>query len=210
MKRILIVDNHEVVRAGVKRILGEQLNEVRFGEAGSAPEALTLVREEEWDVVVLDLSLTDGSGLDVLKELKQIRVGLPVLILSMHSDEHYVRRALKAGAAGYVTKNSPRAELVEAVSTVMNGRKYVSPALTEILSTDLERDTDRPPHELLSNREFEVLRFIGQGKTVSEIAGLLALSDKTISTFRARILKKMGMKHNAELAHYAIRNKLVD
>ena len=210
MKRILIVDDHEVVRVGVKRILDEQLSEARFGEASSISEALALAREEEWDVVVLDLSLVDRSGLDVLKELKKIRMGLPVLILSMHSEEQYVRRAYKAGAAGYVTKDSPRAELVEAMNTVMKGGKYVSPSLAKIFDADVERDKDRPPHELLSNREFEVLRFIGQGKTVSEIAGLLALSDKTTSTFRARILKKMGMKNNAELAHYAIRNKLVD
>ena len=210
MKRILIVDDYEVTRAGIKKILSEQMGELRFGEAGNVAEALKLRDEEEWDVVVLDLSLASHSGIDALQELKRTRPGLPVLILTMHSEEQYVRRAFRAGAAGYVTKDSGRAELVEAINTVMDGRKYVSASLTETLIAASERDTDRPLHELLSTREFEVLRSIGQGKTVGEIAAMLALSDKTISTYRARILKKMGMKNNAELTHYAIRNKLVD
>ncbi len=210
MKRILIVDDHAVVRDGVKKILSERMAELQFGEAGNVDEASKLAREGEWDVVVLDLSLADHSGLEVLKELKQIRPSLPVVILTMHSEEQYVRRAFKAGAAGYVTKDSPRAELVDAISAVIDGRKYVGAALTEILRADSEHDTDRLLHECLSNREFQVLRSIGQGKTVGEIAAMLALSDKTISTYRARILRKMNLKNNAELAHYAIRNKLVD
>jgi two-component system, NarL family, invasion response regulator UvrY len=208
--RILIVDDHAVVRDGVKKILDEQPGDSTFGEASNAQEALDLVRQEGWDVVVLDISLGGRSGLEVLKELKQIRPRLHLLILSMHSEEQYARRAFKAGAAGYITKDSPRSELVKAINRVIEGGRYVSPTLAEKLVLDIERGTDRPLHEALSNREFEVMCFIASGKTVSEIADLLSLSDKTISTYRARILGKMDMKTNAELTHYAIKNKLVD
>ena len=210
MKRILIVDDHEVLRDGVKRIFDKQPGTIIFGEAGTVQEALRLVREQDWDVVVLDLSLGDRSGLEVLKELKRIRPRLPVLILSMHSEEQFARRAFKAGAAGYITKDSPRAELVKAINKVIGGGRYASTALAEKLIVDLGKDTDRPLHESLSDREFEVVRLIASGKTVGEIADLLSLSDSTISTYRARILEKMEMKTNAELTHYAIQNKLVD
>jgi DNA-binding NarL/FixJ family response regulator len=209
MKKILIVDDHEVVRDGVKRIFDRQPGTTIFGEASTVQEALKLVREQDWDVVVLDISLGSRSGLEVVKELKQIRPRLPVLILSMHSEEQFARRALKAGASGYITKNSPRAELVKAVNKVMSGGRYVSASLAEKLIFDHEIGTGRPPHEALSDREFEVLRLIGAGKTVSEIAMMLSLSDSTISTYRGRILEKMGMKTSAELTHYAIQNKLV-
>ncbi len=209
MKRILIIDDHEIVRDGLRNILNEQAEGNTFGEAGTSPEALALAAEQHWDVVILDLSLGGRSGLEVLKELKQIRPRLPVLILSMHSEEQYARRAFKAGAAGYITKDSPRTELVKAISKVADGGRYVSPTLAEGLVIDLERGSDRPPHEILSNREFEVMRLIASGKTVGEIAVLLSLSDKTISTYRARILDKMGMRTNAELTHYAIKNNLV-
>jgi two-component system invasion response regulator UvrY len=210
MKKILIVDDHEVVRDGVKRVFDKQPGTVTFGEASTVHETLRLVREQDWDVVVLDISLGDRSGLEVLRELKQIRPHLPVLILSMQSGEQFARRALKAGASGYITKDSPRAELVKAVNQVMSGGRYISAAVAENLIFDLERTADRPPHEALSDREFEVLRLIASGKTVSEIAGMLSLSDSTISTYRGRIMEKMRMKTNAELTHYAIQNKLVD
>ena len=148
--------------------------------------------------------------MDLLKEFKQIRPKLPVLILSMHSEEQYARRAFKAGAAGYVTKESSGAELVEAVTRVVDGRRYVSPSLAETLVVDIQRGTDRPPHEALSDREFEVMRLIASGKTVTEIADALSLSDKTVSTYRARILQKMDMKTNAELTHYAFKNDIVE
>jgi two-component system invasion response regulator UvrY len=210
MTRILIIDDHEIVRDGLKNILNEQPEDNTFGEASTPPEALALATEQDWDVAVLDLSLGGRSGLEVLKALKQIRPRLPVLILSMHSEEQYARRAFKAGAAGYITKDSPRSELVKAISKVAEGGRYVSHALAEELVIDLERGSDRPPHETLSNREFEVMRLIASGKTVGEIAVLLSLSDKTISTYRARILEKMNMKTNAELTHYAIKSGLVD
>ena len=210
MKRILIIDDHEVVREGVKRIFSDRPGTAFFGEASSVPEALRIVNEQDWDVVVLDLSLGDRSGLELLRQLKQIRPRLPVLILSMHSEEQYARRAFKAGASGYVTKDSSPSELVRALDKVITGGRYFSQELAETLIVDLERGSDRPPHEALSDREFEVMRLIGSGKTVGEIAVLLALSDSTISTYRARIMEKMGMKTNAELTHYAIQNKLVN
>jgi two-component system, NarL family, invasion response regulator UvrY len=210
MKRILLIDDHEVVRDGVKKMLDEQPGTISFGEASTVREALRLLRQQDWDVGVLDLSLGDRTGLEVLKELKQIRRRLPVLILTMHSEEQYARRAFKAGASGYITKDSPRAELIKAINKVMSGGRYVSPALAEKLVVDLGGDADRAPHEGLSDREFEVLCMIASGKTVSGIAEMLSLSDRTISTYRARLLEKMGMKTSAELTHYAIQNKLVD
>jgi two-component system invasion response regulator UvrY len=210
MKRILIIDDFAVVRDGVKKIFDEQPGVVAFGEASNRLEALQLTREQDWDMAVLDLSLGNESGLEVLKELKELRPRLPVLILSMHSEEQYARRAFKAGASGYVTKDSSRTELAKAISKVAAGGRYVTSALAERLVFDLGRDSDRPPHEALSDREFEVMRLIASGKTVTEIAGLLSLSDKTISTYRARLLEKMGMNTNAELTRYAIQNKLVD
>ena len=211
MKRILLIDDHEVVRAGVKRIFDKQPEgTVLFGEASTAPEALALIREQDWDAVVLDLSLSGRDGLEVLKELKQIRPPLPVLILSMHSEALFARRAFKAGASGYITKDIPRSELIGAINKVIEGGTYISSTLAEELAVDLRRGADRPPHELLSDREFEVMRLIASGKTVSEIAQILSLSVGTISTYRIRILEKMEMKTNAELTRYAIQNKLVD
>jgi two-component system invasion response regulator UvrY len=202
------VDDHEVVRAGVTRII-EQPGIV-FGEAANAAQALQRVREEDWDLAILDLSLGDLGGMELLKELKQTCPKLPILILSMHSEEQYARRAFKAGAAGYITKDSSREELVKAVNKVIEGGRYVNPATAERLALDLDKGSSDPLHHLLSDREFEVLRLIASGKSVGEIAALLELSDKTVSTYRARILEKMGMKTNAEIIHYAIRNNLVN
>ena len=210
MRRVLIVDDHEVVRDGVKRLLDEQPGEISCGEAGTPDEAVRMALAGEWDAVVLDLSFAGKSGLEVLKELKQHRPRVPVLVLTMHSEEQYARRAFKAGAAGFITKDSPRAELSKAIQKVMEGGKYLSPGLAERLIGDLERGVDRPPDQTLSDREFQVMRLIASGKTLSEIAELLALSDKTISTYRTRLLEKMQMRTNAELTHYAIQNKLVD
>ena len=211
MKRVLIVDDHAVVRNGLKKLLEDQPDEIAFGEAETASEAIAFVRAQDWDIVILDISLGGGrNGLDTLKELKQIRPRLRVLILTMHAEEQYARRAFKAGAAGYVTKDSPRAELLEAIKRILGGAKYISPALAEKLIEYIDNDTALSPHEVLSDREFQVMRLIASGKTAGEIAKLLSLSDSTISTYRARILEKMGMKTNAELTHYAIQSKLVD
>ena len=210
MKRILIIDDHEVLRDGVKKIFDKVSGSMSFGETGTAAEAIKLVHEQDWDIAVLDLNLGGRDGLEVLKEIKQIRPRMPVLILSMHSEDLFARRAFKAGASGYITKNSPRAELVKAIHKVIEGQMYVSPALARELVIDLRRSNDGPPHEMLSDREFEVLRLIASGRTVGEIADLLSLSDGTISTYRTRILEKMRMKTNSELTHYAIKNSLVD
>jgi two-component system, NarL family, invasion response regulator UvrY len=210
MRRILVVDDHDVVRDGVKRIFEEQPGTTAFGDASTAPEALQLISEHDWDIVVLDLSLGGRSGLDLLKELKHLRPRIPVLILSMHSEEQYARRAFKAGAAGYITKDSSRAELSKAIDKVITGGKYVSSVLAEKLVTYLEKDADAAAHDSLSDREFQVMHLIASGKTVSEIADLLTLSDKTISTYRARILEKMAMKTNAELTRYVIENRLLE
>jgi two-component system, NarL family, invasion response regulator UvrY len=209
MIRILIVDDHTVVRRGLKQILSEESDMSVVGEAHNAQEMLTLVRKQQCDVVVADISMPGRSGLDVLKELKQDRPKLPVLVLSMHPEDQYAVRALKLGASGYMTKESAPEELVKAIRKVVSGGRYVSPSLAEKLALDLAVDTDRSPHETLSEREHQVFSMIARGKTVKEIADELALSVKTISTYRTRILEKMAMKNNAELIHYAISNRLV-
>lgn len=208
MIRILIVDDHAVVRNGVKLIFADEPESATFGEAGTAQEALHLVREQEWDVVLMDIALGDRSGLEVLKDLKSIKPKLPVLMLSMHSEAQYARRAFKGGASGYITKDSTPEELARAIDKVATGGKYVSATLAELLVTELD-DTDKMPHERLSDREFEIMCLLASGKTVSEVATQLFLSIKTISTYRTRVLEKMGMRTNAELTHYAILNKLV-
>jgi DNA-binding NarL/FixJ family response regulator len=209
MLRILTIDDHEVVREGIKGIFAEPTGLAEFGEACTGAEALNLVRERDWDIAVLDISLGGRSGLEVLKEIKQLRPRLPVLMLSMHAEKQYAIRAFKAGASGYINKGSSRDKLRAAILKVIKGGRYVSPALAELMMADLSA-SDKPPHETLSDRELEVLCLIASGKTVGEIAAQLALSDKTISTYRRRILDKMGMKTNAELTHYAIRNGLVE
>jgi DNA-binding NarL/FixJ family response regulator len=210
MKRILIIDDHAVVRDGLKWTIESKGAEVVFGEASTGAEALQLARDRDWDLAVLDLSLGKQNGLEVLKQLKQIQPRLPVLIFSMHAEEQYARRAFTAGASGYVTKDTSTAELAKAISSLMSGGRYITSGLAERIVFDLGRGSDRPPHETLSDREFVVMRLIASGKTIMEIGSALSLSDKTISTYRARLLEKMGMKTNAELTRYAIQNKLVD
>lgn len=207
MHRILIIDDHDVVREGVKGLFGAGAAE--FGEARNGAEALKLIHSQRWDIAVLDISLGERSGLEVLKEIKQLRPRLPVLMLSMHAEEQYAMRAFKAGASGYINKSSSRDELREAILKVINGGRYVSLSMAERMVFDIA-SSEKSPHDLLSNRELEVLCLIASGKSVGEIAGALALSDKTISTYRRRILDKMQLTTNAELTHYAIRNKLVE
>jgi DNA-binding NarL/FixJ family response regulator len=208
--RVLLVDDHEVLRDGVKRIFDQNGQPATFGDAATAAEAVQLAAEQDWDLVILDVSLQGRSGLDVLKELKQLQPRTPVLMLSMHSEAQYARRAFKSGAAGYITKDSSRSELSRAIHIVLQGHKYVSLQLADALVMHLEKETNGGPHELLSVREFEVLRLIASGKTVSEIAAILGVSDKTISTYRARLLEKMGLRTNAELTHYAFANRLME
>lgn len=207
MLKILTIDDHEVVRRGVKEMFTE--TSATFGEARSGAEALELVRAQQWDIAVLDISLGGRSGLDVLVDLKKLRPKLPVLILSMHAEEQYAVRAFKAGASGYISKGSPGEELRRAILKIVKGGQYVGPSLAEKIVLQLAR-SEKLPHESLSDRELEVLCSIASGMTVGEIALKLSLSDKTISTYRRRILDKMDMKTNAELTHYAIRNGLVE
>jgi DNA-binding NarL/FixJ family response regulator len=195
------------VREGVKGLFAAGLAE--FGEARSGAEAINLIRDSEWDIAILDISLAGRSGLDVLKEIRQLRPKLPVLMLSMHAEDQYAMRAFKAGASGYISKASSRDELRQAVLKVIKGGRYISPSMAERMVFDIS-SSDKPPHEQLSDRELEVLCLIASGRTVGEIATSLSLSDKTISTYRRRILDKMHLSTNAELTHYAIRNHLVE
>jgi len=210
MMRILIADDHAVVRRGLKQILAGEFKKADFGEASNAREALDRIRKENWDTVVLDITMPGRSGLEALKEMKEARPKLPVLVLSMHSEDQFAVRVLKSGASGYMTKESAPEELVGAVKKVLGGGRYVSAALAEKMASYLAIDTPKPPHERLSDREFVVLRMIASGKTVSRIAAELSLSVKTVSTYRTRILEKMAMTSNAELTHYAIKNQLVE
>lgn len=208
--RILVVDDHTIVREGLKRILADAPELRVAGEAASGTEAIKLVREGRWDVMLLDVSLPGANGLEVLRAVKELAPKLPVLVLTMHPEDQYALRMLKAGAAGYLTKEGAPAQLVTAIRKVAAGGKYVSAAVAEKLAWEFERKKQPATHEDLSNREFEILRHIASGKTVSQIAQELHLSVKTISTYRARLLMKLNMKSNAELTHYAIKAGLVD
>jgi two-component system invasion response regulator UvrY len=210
MIKVVVVDDHAVVREGLKRIVSESGGMIVSGEAADGHEAMRIIKNEPCDVVLLDITMPHKSGLDVLKELHANLPRLPVLVLSMHPEDQYAVRVLRAGAAGYVTKESAPAKLVQAIRKVVRGGKYVSPTLAERLVFDLGADTDKAPHELLSDREYQVLCMIASGKTVTQIAGVLKLSVKTISTYRVRILEKLKMKNNAEITRYAIKEGLVD
>jgi DNA-binding NarL/FixJ family response regulator len=205
----MLVDDHPIVRRGVTDILIAAFPESFVREVGSGGEAIALARTEPWDIVILDLTLPDGSGLDVLKRIREAHARLPVLILSMHTADQFARRAIAAGASGYLTKDTADEELVAAVNRLLRGGKYFGPQVLEHVVMGMHPDDDRP-HERLSDREYQVLRMIGSGKTVSEIAAELTLSVKTVSTYRARVLEKMGMRTNAELTHYVVRHGLVD
>jgi DNA-binding NarL/FixJ family response regulator len=210
MIRILIGDDHAVVREGVKRILDETSDLMVAGEASHGQEVLAKVAAEAWDVVLLDISMPGRNGLEVLQQLRALHPSLPVLVFSMHPEDQYAVRAFRAGAAGYLTKDSLPEELISAIRKVMGGGRYVSSTLAEHLVLDIGRHVTAPLHAALSNREYQVLSLLATGKTVTEIAGVLSLSVKTVSTHRARILEKMRLRTNAELIHYAIRHQLVE
>jgi two-component system, NarL family, invasion response regulator UvrY len=208
--RVLIADDHAILRRGLQEILVREIAGTVCGEARDAYEVLAQVQREDWDLLILDVTMPGRSGLDVLKDLKALRPKLPVLVLSMHPEDQYGKRVLKAGAAGYMNKESAPEELIKAIRKILAGGYYVSPELAERLACDLSRDGGRPIHEILSDREFEVLRMIGEGKTVSQIGDELHLSVTTVSTYRARILEKLGKNTTAELMHYALHNHLVN
>jgi len=210
MLRILIADDHDVVRKGLIQILAKSFPGTDVDEAADGRQALALAEKGNYALVLLDISMPGRGGLEVLKEVKRQRPGVPVLVLSMHPEEEYAVRAFRAGASGYLTKDSAAEELVRAVRTVLAGRRYLSASLTEMLARELESNGVGPRHNALSDRELQVMRMLASGKTVTEIADELSLSVKTISTYRSRILEKLQVRNNAELARYAFENRLVN
>jgi len=209
MLKILIADDHTVVRKGLRQILLEEFISADIEEAVDAEELIKKVMKKDWDIVVSDISMPGRSGLEVLQQIKQHYPRLPVLILSIHPEEQYAVRVLKAGASGYLNKDSAPDELVKAVRQVLLGKKYITSSIAERLASLLDQDPDKAPHDILSDREFEVLKLLAAGSPVSEIADRLSLSVTTVSTYRARILAKMNLKNNADLTLYAIKHKLM-
>jgi two-component system invasion response regulator UvrY len=207
MTRILLIDDHPIVRLGVRRILMDHFNPVFIGEAGDAESGAAQAVNDEWDVVVLDITMPGAVGLDVLKQIREQRPALPILVLSIHPANQFARRALHAGASGYLTKESAPSELVGAIEEVKRGKRYVSEAVKATMTGARARIAT---HETLSDREYQALRMLGSGRTVSEISEELGLSVKTVSTYRARVLQKLGMRTNAELMRYAMENGLLD
>jgi DNA-binding NarL/FixJ family response regulator len=210
MTRILIADDHAVVREGLKQIISRAADMTVVGEAATGEEALRKALAQVCDVMVLDINMPDLSGLEVLKQIRRENLKLPILVLSMYSEDAYAVRTLRAGASGYLEKESSPDQLLAAIRKVSLGGKYVSPSLAERLASDMDADSERAPHQKLSDREFQVLRLLSSGKTVKEIAQELSVGAPSVCTYRARILSKMRMRHVAELTHYAIRNRLAD
>ncbi|CAD5277158.1 MULTISPECIES: response regulator transcription factor [unclassified Imperialibacter] len=209
MIRILIADDHSMIRRGLREILLDEFGDASITEASTGTELLKLAQSREWDILISDISMPGQNGLDILKQLKEQFPNKPILILSMHPEDQYAIRALRAGAAGYLTKESASNELVAAVRKVLAGKRYISATVAEKLAETLDKDAEKALHETLSDREFAVMKLLASGSSVSEVANTLSLSVTTISTFRARILKKMGLKSNADLTQYAIHNQLI-
>lgn len=207
--RVLIADDHEVVRQGVKQILREEFPDVVFGEAADAAALLALVWKDKWDLVLLDISMPGRSGIEALVDLKKDRPELPILILSMFSEREYAVRALKAGAAGYLPKQSLGQELVTATRKALAGGVYITSALAELIAANIRNPEGKPAYEELSDREFEVMKLIAEAKSVKEIAQELSLGEKTVFTYRARMLEKLGLKSDVEVARYALQHRLV-
>ena len=210
MIEILLVDDHAIVREGLRRIIDDTTGITISAEASTGQEALDLIWKEKYDLVILDISMPGKNGLQTLKEIKKYDSKLPVLMLSMHAEEQYAMRAIKAGASGYLTKESASDQLVSAIRKIYDGRKFISPGVAELLVTDIYHDEDKRLHEYLSDREFEILKLIIRGNPAKKIATNLSISDKTVSTYRSRILKKMNMHSTADLVHYAIENNISD
>ena len=210
MINILIVDDHDIVREGIRRIITDANGINIKAEASTGQEALDLIYNNKFDLVVLDISMPGKNGLQTLKEIKKYDQHLAIIMLSMHAEEQYAMRAIKAGASGYITKDAASAQLIPAIKQVFGGRKYISQEVAELLVTDLYHNEDKQPHEYLSDREFEVMKLIIHGDSAKIIARNLSISDKTVSTYRSRILKKMNMKSTSDLIYYAIYNNLTD
>jgi len=210
MTRLLVVDDHEIVRAGVKQLLSEHEEFTVAGEAATGADAIKMVREAHWDVVLLDISMSDMDGIETLTHIKRIKPEQPVLILTMHPEDHYAVNLLRAGANGYLCKDCSAEMLVGAIKTVASGRRFISPALGDRLAEELDGERPKEPHTILSKREFQIFCKLAAGQAVSQIADELFLSVKTVSTFRTRILEKMRIKTNAHITYYAIRHGLIE
>ena len=210
MINILIVDDHTIVREGIKRIINDVSDMSIRDEASSGKEALNLIKDYNYDLVLMDISMPILNGIQTLKIIQKEHKKLPVLMLSMHSEDQYAIRSMKAGASGYMTKETVSQDLVLAIRKITSGRKYITKEVAELLATDIYHNEDKEPHEILSDREFQILKLIGDGKTTSDIAQELILSPKTVSTYRSRILEKLNLKTNSDLIHYVIDNKLTD
>lgn len=207
--RILIADDHAILRKGLKEILLEEYPSAHIEEVGDADTLFKKTLNSEWDVIITDLSMPGRSGLEALREIKQYSPKIPVLVLSIYPEDQYATRVLKAGASGYINKDTAPTELVKAVQRVLQGRKYITNSIAEKLANNLSMDTDKAAHELLTDREFDVMKLLASGKPVLEIAKILSLSPTTISTYRARILEKMSLKNNSDLTRYALNNGLI-
>ncbi len=210
MIRALIIDDHEIVRRGLKEVLGDEFSELQISEAENSRAALELITTQEWDIVLLDINIPGRNGLEVLSEIKRLRPQTPVLVVSAYPEEEFAIRSLKLGASGYVNKSSASDEVVTAARKAMAGGKYVTALLAEKLAATLGGDIQHAPHESLSIRELQVLRMVASGRTIKEIAAELALSEKTVGTYRLRIAKKLGLNSNVELTRYALKHRLVD
>jgi len=210
MMRALIIDDHEIVRRGLREIFSDEFSELEIGEAENSRVALELIATQDWDIVLLDINIPGRNGLEVMGEIKRLRPRTPVLVLSAYPEEEFAVRALKLGASGYVNKSLASGEIVAAAKKALAGGKYVTASLAEKLAASLGGDVGQTPHESLSSRELQVLRMIASGRTLKEIAGELALSEKTVGTYRLRIAKKMGLNSNVELTRYAMKHRLVD
>ena len=210
MIEIILVDDHAIVREGIRRIIDDTPGITIFSEASTGEGALELIKKKKYDLVILDISMPGKNGLQTLKEIKKYNEKIPVLMLSMHAEEQYAMRAIKAGASGYLTKESASDQLVSAIRKIHDGRKYISAGVAELLVTDIYHDDEKHPHEYLSDREFEIFKLIIRGNSAKIIAANLSISDKTVSTYRSRIMKKMDMHSTADLIHYAIENNISD
>jgi two-component system invasion response regulator UvrY len=209
MFRILIADDHAIVRKGLRQLILEDYPTAIIEEVSNVESLIALVVKGEWDLIISDISMPGRSGLEALQQIKEINPRIPVLIMSMHPEDQYALRVFKAGASGYLSKDAVHEELMTAIRLIRNGRKFITPSIAEKLAGALDTDSDKEPHEYLSNREFDVLKMLAGGKSISEIAEQLSLSATTVSTYRARILEKTGMKTNADLTRYALEKKLI-
>lgn len=209
MIRILIADDHAIVRKGLTQLIRDEFASAEIAEVGDAEELMAKVTGGDWDIVICDLSMPGRSGLDALRQIKQIYPSLPVLIMSMYDEDQYALRVLKAGASAYLGKDNVHENIIKAIRTVLLGKKFITPSIAEKLAEALETDINQLPHEKLSDREFDVFKLLAGGKTVSDIAEQLSLSVTTVSTYRARVLEKMNLKSNADLTRYALNNQLI-